>query len=73
MNSQQNPAALDKAYKHITSIVMKQGKFLPFPLIYGDGSIYKPLTRATIQLMYNTMQDIIKEEPKKYNALNTLI
>jgi hypothetical protein len=74
MNSQQNnPAALDKAYKYITSVVIKQQKFIPFDLIYGDGTIYQPLTRATVELMYNTMQEMIKEEPQKYNALNTLL
>ncbi len=73
MNSQQNPEALNRTYNHITAVVIKQGRFIPFELIYGDGTIYKPLTRATVRLMYNTMQTLIKEEPVKYSALNTLL
>jgi hypothetical protein len=56
-----HPAEFQKAYKYITDICVKQQKFLPFALIYGDGSIFKPLTKQEVKVLYETMQEVVNE------------
>ena len=65
---------LAKSYDYITAVLCKQRKVLPFSLIYGDGTIHKGLTRAEVELLYNTMTANITDyyEVKHKRETNTL-
>jgi hypothetical protein len=56
-----HPAEFRKAYKYIADTCVKQQRFLPFALIYGDGTIFKPLTRQEVKVLYETMQEVFNE------------
>lgn len=56
-----HPEAYNKAYNHIAAITIKQGRLLDFDLIYGDGTIYKPLAKKEVKLLYDTIEEVFKE------------
>jgi len=57
---QTHPNEYSRAYNIITAIVVKQNKYLPFNLIYGDGTKYLPLNKKEVSCLYETMQEVVK-------------
>ncbi len=60
-----NPESIKKAYDQMTAIIAKQERILPFNDIYGDGKIYKPLTKQTVILLYDTLKEVTIETAKE--------
>jgi hypothetical protein len=59
-------AALEYSSEYINAIFKKQGRIMPFHLIYGDGSIHNPLNREQTETLYNEIVDKIQDHDK-YN------
>jgi len=56
-----HPEAFSKAYNHIAAVTSKQGRLIDFNDIYGDGTIYHPLTKKAVKIMYDTIETVFKE------------
>jgi hypothetical protein len=55
----------NEALDYVLDVTKKQGQFLPFELLYGDGSRWKPLSRQGFRLIYDSVKETLTEQGYK--------
>lgn len=57
-----HPKEFKKVYDHIAQVTIKQCRLIDFNDIYGDGTIFHPLTKRTVRILYETIDEVFKEK-----------
>lgn len=60
--TQKQEEACEKAIDHFAAVFHKQGKVWPFEYLYGDGTLYHPLTRKGAETVYDAYVETLKEK-----------
>lgn len=55
---------LNESYDYIQRVFERQKRVIPFDLIYGDGTIHKPLSRETVKVIYDEMVAYLEGEQR---------
>lgn len=51
---------LSKSYDYIQRVFEKQNRVVEFDLVYGDGTIFKPLAKDQVKVIYDTMVGMLE-------------
>ena len=60
--------AIGKTYDYFFQVFKTQKRIVEFDLMYGDGTIFKPLTKVGAKLVY----DELAEATRKINSANLI-
>lgn len=61
--------AISKTYDYFFQVFKMQKRIVEFDLMYGDGTIFKPLTKAGAKLVYDELADATR----KINSENFVV